>query len=158
MATSAPPPVALKRLEQIASDVCTSVFGSVETYDHPKTMQWNQSIIEKMLRAVTSESEKPYKLAINSTIVQHNVPTSSSSLVSSGTNVDAQVKTEKTEEDAAPVPTTESKKKAASGGRRGMHSATGGYWNEKTDGMWSYKYEGDEKGFDVVIMLIWVGI
>ncbi|TDZ26890.1 Dynein light chain Tctex-type [Colletotrichum orbiculare MAFF 240422] len=44
-------------------------------------------------------------------------------------------------------------------GRRGMHSATGAYWDEKKDGMWSYKYDGGEgKGMDVVIMLIWVAI
>jgi hypothetical protein len=44
-------------------------------------------------------------------------------------------------------------------GRRGMHSATGAYWNEATDGMWSYKYEGGEsKGLDVVIMILWVSI
>jgi hypothetical protein len=100
---------------------------------------------------VTSEAEKPYKLAINSTIVQHSVPTASS-LVSSGTDTGHV----KTEEDTKPVASSEKKKGPA--GRRGMHSATGGYWNEKTDGMWSYKYEGDEKGFDVVIMLIWIGI
>jgi len=44
-------------------------------------------------------------------------------------------------------------------GRRGMHSATGAYWNEKTDGMWSFKYEGGEnKGLDVVISVIWVSL
>ncbi len=44
-------------------------------------------------------------------------------------------------------------------GRRGMHSATGAYWNEKTDGMWSFKYEGGEnKGLDVVISVIWIAI
>lgn len=42
-------------------------------------------------------------------------------------------------------------------GRRGMHSATGAYWNEKTDGMWSFKYEGGEnQGLDVVISVIWI--
>lgn len=44
-------------------------------------------------------------------------------------------------------------------GRRGMHSATGAYWNEKTDGMWSFKYEGgEEKGLDVVISVIWISL
>jgi len=153
MATSAPPPVALKRLEQITSDVCNSVLGNVEAYEHSKTGQWNQTIIEKLLKAVTQEAEKPYKLAINSTIVQHSVPTASP-LVSTGTDT-TNIKTEK-DEDVKPVSGSDKKKGPA--GRRGMHSATGGYWNEKTDGMWSYKYEGDERGFDVVIMLIWIGI
>jgi len=38
-----------------------------------------------------------------------------------------------------------------------MHSATGAYWNNETDGMWSWKYEGGEaKGMDVVVSIIWI--
>lgn len=44
-------------------------------------------------------------------------------------------------------------------GRRGMHSASGAYWNQSTDGMWSFKYEGGEsKGLDVVISVLWIAI
>jgi dynein light chain Tctex-type 1 len=44
-------------------------------------------------------------------------------------------------------------------GRRGMHSATGAFWNNEKDGMWSFKYEGGEgKGFDVVVSVVWIGI
>jgi len=44
-------------------------------------------------------------------------------------------------------------------GRRGMHSATGAFWNNERDGMWSYKYEGGEsKGFDIVVSVVWIGI
>lgn len=44
-------------------------------------------------------------------------------------------------------------------GRRGMHSATGAYWNNETDGMWSWKFEGGEqKGMDVVVSVIWVAV
>jgi hypothetical protein len=40
-----------------------------------------------------------------------------------------------------------------------MHSATGAYWDEKKDGMWTFKYDGGEsKGLDVVVMLIWIAI
>ncbi len=39
-----------------------------------------------------------------------------------------------------------------------MHSATGAYWNNERDGMWSYKYEEEGKGFDVVISVIWISI
>ena len=40
-----------------------------------------------------------------------------------------------------------------------MHSATGAYWDESKDGMWTFKFDGGEgKGMDVVIMLIWVAI
>ena len=43
-------------------------------------------------------------------------------------------------------------------GRRGMHSATGAYWNNEKDGMWSYKYEGEAKGLDVVVSVVWVSM
>jgi hypothetical protein len=44
-------------------------------------------------------------------------------------------------------------------GRRGMHSATQAFWNEQTDGMWSFKYDGGEgKGMDVVISVIWISV
>ena len=42
-------------------------------------------------------------------------------------------------------------------GRRGMHSAQAAYWNEKTDGMWTYKFDGGEgKGMDIIVMVLWV--
>jgi dynein light chain Tctex-type 1 len=45
------------------------------------------------------------------------------------------------------------------GGRRGMHAASGAYWNNEKDGMWSFKYEAAEgKGLDVVVGIIWVWI
>jgi len=43
--------------------------------------------------------------------------------------------------------------------KRGMHSASGAYWNNEKDGMWSYKYEdAEKKGLDVVISVLWVAI
>jgi len=39
-----------------------------------------------------------------------------------------------------------------------MHSATGGFWNEKTDGMWSFKFDSKDKDLDIVIMLVWMGV
>ncbi|KAK0644515.1 putative dynein light chain protein [Cercophora newfieldiana] len=148
MATNSPIP--LKRLEQIASDACNSALAGVETYEHPKTAQWNETIIQKMLKAVMSEAtpsgttNPTYKFAINSTIVQHVVPTSQLSKAT-GTSTPAPA------EEKAPT-------KKGPAGRRGMHSATGGFWNEKTDGMWSYKFDGEDKGLDVVIMLIWIAV
>ena len=64
---------------------------------------------------------------------------------------------------------TESEKEGADGegirggagkvGRRGMHSASGAYWNNERDGMWSYKYEGGEgKGMDIVVSVMWIGV
>ncbi|KAK4176058.1 Tctex-1 [Triangularia setosa] len=141
-------PIPFKRLEQIASDACNSVLENVEFYEHPKTAGWNETIIQKVLKALMSEATPPdaqsprYKFAINSTIVQHVVPTSQLNKPTGTGTTDAEA--------------AASAKKQA--GRRGMHSATGGYWNEKTDGMWSYKWDGDAKGLDVVLMLIWIAV
>lgn len=120
-----------------------------------------------MLRAIISESNPDksaapaFKFAINSTIVQHLVPTSQLNK-SKGTS------TTKGEDGAAAETAPAAAETASSAtatdgkphvGRRGMHSASGAYWNEETDGMWSYKYEGGEgKGMDVVIMLMWIAV
>ena len=45
--------------------------------------------------------------------------------------------------------------------RRGMHSATGAFWNNEKDGMWSYKYEKGQaggNGFDVIVSVVWVSL
>lgn len=43
--------------------------------------------------------------------------------------------------------------------KRGMHSASGAYWNNAKDGMWTHKYEGvDSKGMDVVLLVMWIAI
>lgn len=100
-----------------------------------------------MLKSVMSEATPQgatapgYKFAINSTIVQHVVPTSQ-----------LNKPTTPTDESAAGAA------KKGQSGRRGMHSATGGFWNEKTDGMWSFKWDGEGKGLDVVLMLIWIAV
>jgi hypothetical protein len=119
-----------------------------------------------MLRALISESSPPggqpsYKYAVNSTIIQHLVPTSQLSK----SHAKASSSSISTEDSESRVTTSDDKNQATSTdgkphvGRRGMHSAAGAYWNDKTDGMWSYKYEGGEsRGLDIVIMVIWIGI
>lgn len=161
----ATPPVQLNRLKQIANDACHSAIGSAEYYDHSKTPEWNSAIINNILRAVISESTPDkaaapaYKFAVTSTIVQHLVPTSQLNKAqgtSTGTSTTDEPSKEAAAEPASTATATDGKPHV---GRRGMHSASGAYWNEETDGMWSYKYEGgDAKGMDVVIMLIWVSL
>ncbi len=104
-----------------------------------------------MLKAVMAEAAPQqgatgptFKFAINSTIVQHVVPNAQLNK-STGTGAEGEAQSSATE-------------KKGQAGRRGMHSATGGFWNEKTDGMWSFKYNGEGKGLDVVIMLIWIAV
>ncbi|KAG9248157.1 Tctex-1 [Calycina marina] len=160
--TTVTPPISFTRLRQIATDACQNAIGSTEFYEHSKTETWNTTIINSILRSLISESSPTggspsFKYAVNSTIIQHLVPTSALNKVKGES-------TPKTDGNANI--TTSDAKTAATGtdgkphvGRRGMHSATGAYWNEKTDGMWSFKYEGGEnKGLDVVISVIWISI
>ncbi|KAM3072386.1 hypothetical protein ACMFMG_009190 [Clarireedia jacksonii] len=162
----ATPPISYTRLRQIANDACQSALGGAEFYEHSKTESWNTTIINSILKSLISESSPSggspsFKYAVNSTIIQHLVPTSSlnKSKASPPATTDA------SSESDAKITTSDSKSEAKSTdgkphvGRRGMHSATGAYWNEKTDGMWSFKYEGGEsKGLDVVISVIWISL
>ncbi|TVY68881.1 hypothetical protein LSUE1_G005534 [Lachnellula suecica] len=167
MATSsATPPISFTRLKQIANDACQNALGSTDFYEHNKTESWNTTIINSILRSLISESSPAggtpsFKYAVNSTIIQHLVPTST--LNKSKATQDSS--SAKAEESDAKISTSDVKTEATGTdgkphvGRRGMHSATGAYWNEKTDGMWSFKYEGGEnKGLDVVISVIWISI
>ncbi|KAJ9156151.1 Dynein light chain [Pleurostoma richardsiae] len=162
MASQVTPPVPFNRLKQIANDACQSAIGSAEYYDHSKTEQWNQTIINSVLKALISESTPSgasapsFKFAVNSTIVQHLVPTSQLNK-SRGTSTGAGAGADEASVSTSTEATATDGKPHV--GRRGMHSATGAYWNEKTDGMWSYKYDGGEgKGMDVVIMVIWIAL
>ena len=44
-------------------------------------------------------------------------------------------------------------------GKRGMHSASGAYWNNERDGMWSCKWDAEGgRGFDVVVSVVWISV
>jgi hypothetical protein len=88
-----------------------------------------------------------YKFAVNSTIIQH---------LSEPSEVRAtEVEGEAGETAEGGEGTGEPRKV----GRRGMHSASGAYWNNERDGMWSFKYEGGEsKGMDIVVSVMWIGV
>jgi hypothetical protein len=89
-----------------------------------------------------------YKFAVNSTIIQH---LSEPSEVR-GTEVEGEGEVAEGGEVAGAG-------EARKVGRRGMHSASGAYWNNERDGMWSFKYEGGEsKGMDIVVSVMWIGV
>ncbi|KAI7283244.1 hypothetical protein KC345_g3086 [Hortaea werneckii] len=179
-------PISQTRLRQISNDACDSALATATAYNHAQTAAWNDSIINAVLKALVSESqtaaaETRYKFCVNSTIIQHLSdprPSGTTSTASVGTSTETD--TEKTAGDAAVEGEAEeelkkevggdgeseevaaaSSNKAASitggPGRRGMHSASGAYWNNAKDGMWSHKYEGGEaKGMDIVIAIMWI--
>ncbi|TKA64760.1 hypothetical protein B0A49_07971 [Cryomyces minteri] len=126
-------PVSPTRLQQIATDACHSALSNATCYSHASTESWNSTIIVR-----PSINPNPRLLKAD-TIIQHL-----SDPQQPATNPDTETS----------HPSSKSRV-----GRRGMHSATGAYWDNERDGMWSFKYEGGEaKGMDVVISLIWVAI
>ena len=90
---------------------------------------------------------------MNSTIIQHVEPPTPAAQANENGDADA----ETTAEDGNEV--SRGAHAVAKPGRRGMHSASGAYWNNERDGMWSHKYEGGEaKGMDIVISVMWIGV
>ena len=79
-----------------------------------------------------------YKFSVNSIIIQHSldaVPDDEDSTLGKDEGRGGQLK------------------------KRGMHSASGAYWNNERDGMWSLKYDkAESKGFDVIISVIWIEV
>jgi hypothetical protein len=137
-------PLPTTRLRQISSEACSAALGSATIYDHSQTATWNNTIINSVLKQLISEAATAaedgapqYKWIVNTTIIQHlSDPRAAGS------------------DEGAP------KSKV---GRRGMHSASGAFWNNERDGMWSYKHEatggGEEKrGMDVVVSIMWVAV
>ncbi|OAL37213.1 hypothetical protein AYO20_03389 [Fonsecaea nubica] len=139
----APPPVPYTRLKEITENACEAALSGATSYSHSETEGWNTMIINSILGALVEEttvkpapgssttSQPQYKYVVNSTIIQHAAP--------------------------SPASTGDDTKKTS--GRRGMHAASGAYWNNEKDGMWSFKYPGaDSKGLDVVVGIIWVWV
>lgn len=91
-----------------------------------------KNYILKQLITATTPAEAitgpPYRFTVNSTIVQQGVIDKSQLTNGSGGDI----------------------------GQRGMHSASGAYWDVNRDGMWTFKYPaGAERGLDVVVSVTW---
>ncbi|KAJ5893877.1 hypothetical protein N7495_005568 [Penicillium taxi] len=131
-------PVSVEELTNITTKACRSALKDTTEYDHAKASQWNSDIISTTLQGLIaatapSDSSKPapYRFTVNSTIVQQGLIEKSAA--ADGTQSNA--------------------------GKRGLHSASGAFWDVKRDGMWTYKYEGaEEQGLDVVISITWFSV
>ncbi|KAL8857302.1 MAG: hypothetical protein Q9178_006068 [Gyalolechia marmorata] len=100
----------------------------------------NNTTLKNLIAETSTDGRGPeYKFAVTSTVIQHTTPpqpTSDDTLRLDGAD-----------------------QQNSSIGRRGMHSASGAYWNNEKDGMWNWKYiQGEKKGFDVILSIIWISI
>ncbi|KAB8072291.1 Tctex-1 [Aspergillus leporis] len=134
--TSSPIPIA--DLTKVATEACDSALNGVEGYEHDKVGEWNSQIINTILKALITatapsapSASPPYRFTVNSTIVQQG-------LVNKSAAADGV---------------------ASNAGKRGMHSASGAFWDVNRDGMWTFKYPGaDERGLDVVVSVTWFAV
>ena len=79
----------------------------------------------------TPSAAAPYRFTVNSTIVQQGLIDKSAAAEGAASNT----------------------------GKRGMHSASGAFWDVNRDGMWTFKYPGaDERGLDVVVSVTWFAV
>ncbi|KAL2832030.1 Tctex-1 [Aspergillus cavernicola] len=135
---AAPTPVPIADLTIIATEACDSALGQSDGYEHTQVGTWNSEIINSILKALitattpsTSSAAPPYRFTVNSTIVQQGLIDKSSAADGSAANT----------------------------GKRGMHSASGAFWDVNRDGMWTFKYLGAEaKGLDVVVSVTWFAL
>ncbi|KAJ5248784.1 dynein light chain (Tctex1) [Penicillium chermesinum] len=131
-------PIPIPELTKITSDACDKALQSATEYEHSKVGDWNSQIINTVLKALIaatapSDSSKPapYRFTVNSTIVQQGV-------------IDKTAAADGAQGNA---------------GKRGMHSASGAFWDVNRDGMWTFKYPGaEERGLDVVVSVTWFAL
>ncbi|KLJ06802.1 hypothetical protein EMPG_17715 [Blastomyces silverae] len=135
-------PIPIADLTEIATEACDTALEDVKGYEHEQVGQWSSHIINTVLQALIEATTPdqpddaepdtpqapPYRFNVNCTIIQQGV--------------------------TAPE-TPESREKA---GKRGMHSASGAYWDVSRDGMWTFKYpNAEDKGLDLVLNIVWFG-
>ncbi|EEQ35709.1 conserved hypothetical protein [Microsporum canis CBS 113480] len=155
-------PIPVEQLTKFATEACDTTLEGVEQYDHEKVSEWSSAaalhtlpqhqgqgltsiaaaqkqVLQSLIAAIPSdendnEDSKPdhskptYRFNVTCTIIQQGFSSKEGS-----TTVEA-------------------------AGRRGMHCASGAYWDTKHDGMWTYKHPaGEEKGMDLVLNIVWFG-
>jgi len=122
------------RCSDISAQACDSALSNVKSYTHTSTEGWNSTIINSVLAALVEETTSASASQPQYKYVVNSTIIQHSASTSSGGD-------------------------AATTGRRGMHAASGAYWNNEKDGMWSFKYEAAEaKGLDVVVGIIWIWV
>ncbi|KAJ5494602.1 Tctex-1 [Penicillium fimorum] len=131
-------PIPIEDLQKITVEACEKALEKSQGYEHDNVGTWNSQIINSILKALITATAPtdaskppPYRFTVNSTIVQQGV-------------IDPSVAA-----DGA----------LSNAGKRGMHSASGAFWDVNRDGMWTFKYTGaEERGLDVVVCVTWFAV
>ncbi|CAF9920819.1 MAG: hypothetical protein HETSPECPRED_004370 [Heterodermia speciosa] len=150
--TSSNLPVSHARLEEIVTEACDNTLQFADSYQHPLVGKWNTNIIQSALAHLIKESNS-HKFIVTSTIIQHTTPPAPLA-PKPANNASAQDDLASGAEGLGLENKAEEEHKV---GRRGLHSATGAYWNNERDGTWSWQWKGSEKkGFDVIATVFWI--
>ncbi|KAK0514308.1 hypothetical protein JMJ35_002925 [Cladonia borealis] len=143
--TTSPSPIPLTRLHTLTHEILATVFPPTTTsYNHALTSSQNTEIINSLLGKILSEFS----------------PSSGKGTGTGEGTGEGEGKGEggyKWLVQSTIIQQTEEEGEGSV--KRGMHSASGAYWNNERDGMWSCKWEGAEgRGFDVVVSVVWISV
>ena len=131
---------------------CDNTLQFADSYQHPLVGKWNTNIIQSALALLIKESTS-HKFIVTSTIIQHTTPPASLA-PKPANNASTQDDLVGGVEGMGLENKAEEEHKV---GRRGLHSASGAYWNNERDGTWSWQWKGSEKkGFDVIATVFWI--
>lgn len=120
--------------DPILQKLAANSHPNCEPQDQYLQILTQNTVLKALISASTpTEASKPppYRFTVNSTIVQQGV-------------IDESVAA-----DGA----------LSNAGKRGMHSASGAFWDVNRDGMWTFKYTGaEERGMDIVVCVTWFAV
>lgn len=127
---------------------CNAALENADSYNHSSTPTWNANIIvQPPSRRIYAATNTVQNKILESLISETKTKDAPSPFKFAVNSTIIQHQAAPKGEDSGP------------GGRRGMHSASGAYWNNEKDGMWNMKYDGGEKiGMDVVVSIMWIAV
>ncbi|KAI2014535.1 hypothetical protein LOY97_000273 [Ophidiomyces ophidiicola] len=144
-------PIPIDDLAKIATETCDKVLADIESYDHEKVSDWSSKIINQVLQTLISATTSSPDSSSTTTTT---TPPSEPQKLSYRFNVNCTIIQQGLTHESGAKPSS-----VEETGRRGMHAASGAYWDVKRDGMWTYKYpNGADKGLDLVLNVVWFGV
>ncbi|KAI9829287.1 MAG: hypothetical protein M1826_005751 [Phylliscum demangeonii] len=144
------PPIDVATLDGIVQSAIRHTLQHVVGYNHSHCYGWNADIIQTILTRVAGEMKTARDAA---------AAASSSATATSGVRVLPAYKLAVNATIVQQAMAGAGEGEGAPVAQRGMHSATAGYWNPDTDGMWNCKVDlARDKGLAVIVSVIWMAV
>lgn len=154
----------ITELTSFYQQACDGALLKASGYDHTQVATWNSSIIVRAKNSLNPVSANPKKLTHSSTqqnsVLKALIVATTPEQPSTTTTITPSTPPYRFTVNSTIVQQGVIDKAAAGSsgeiGKRGMHSASGAYWDVNRDGMWTFKYPGgEERGLDVVVSVTW---